>query len=95
MTNRESREILLDASIESAVIPEVVIDVYQLEQQQQQVEVSEEKPEQRGIFSYVNCLKPPQNWTNLGITLCVFYNLFIALILLGTYIHFKLAYSLI
>jgi len=87
----ESREILLEETGES---PEILIDVYQLEQQQQaeqpQLESMEEKSEHGRLLSYCRALKPPQNWTNLGITLCILYNLFIVLILLATYVHFKM-----
>lgn len=94
MTNRESREILLDATIvETGESPEIMIDVYQLEQQQQeeqpQLEIMKEQSEHGSLLSYCRALKPPQNWTNLGIMLCIVYNLFIVLILLGTYVHFK------
>nr|XP_032294132.1 uncharacterized protein LOC116651585 [Drosophila virilis] len=85
----ESREILLDASDERDNNPEVIIDAAQLEAQHEFMAPP--------YVSRFDSYKPhvffrSQSWSTLGIIFCVFYNCFILVILLLSFIHSKLAH---
>lgn len=60
-----------DAGIQS-----VMLDVSQLEQQETK------QPMENNILPTSKSVRQPQNWTNLGIFMCVVYNFFLLVILL-------------
>lgn len=68
----------MDVSMEpnAAAVQSIILDVSQLEQ------VETEEPIENHILSTCKSVRQPQNWTNLGIFMCVAYNFFLLLILL-------------
>lgn len=59
-----------------AGIQGVMLDVSQLEQQETK------QPMENNILPTSKSVRQPQNWTNLGIFMCVVYNFFLLVILL-------------
>lgn len=84
---------LLDnsAECEEQVQPEVIIDVGQLEDAQPILQLSEESDATRFYTCKTNNFLKAQSWTNLAIMFCIFYNCFIVIILLISFIHSRLA----
>lgn len=67
----------MDVSMEpNAAVQSIILDVSQLEQ------VETEQPIENQISTTCKSVRQPQNWTNLGIFMCVAYNFCLLIILL-------------